>query len=250
MSEDLMRANKVTVYWGEGGVAIGTFYKTHEKIAVIKSTDEEVINAGFVMPEGTDEAPVTAQQKLEAYKTFLMTNAATFGIMYDPVDRRADEFKYPNKYDEGSFKQYSRDILAKTIQATLEKVQNNVIASLVKQGALTDGTTVDFGISDDAEVEIAEVYSNGSLKYATAKYDVVIGIGATSAQTSGVVSLVSGQLKKPRELADAVLTMTGIKTFLIDNDVLPKIEKKSNTEDTDEVDETAEPNDAEYPVED
>lgn len=250
MSEDLMRANKVTVYWGEGGVAIGTFYKTHDKVAVIKSTDEEVVNAGFIMPEGTDEAPVTAQQKLEAYKTFLMTNAATFGIMYDPVDRRADEFKYPNKYDEESFKQYSRDILAKTIQATLEKVQNNVIASLVKQGALAEGTTVDFGISDDAEIEIAEAYSNGSLKYATAKYDVVIGIGATSAQTSGVVSLVSGQLKKPRELADAVLTMTGIKTFLIDNSVLPKIEKKSKTEDTDDADETTEPNDAEYPVED
>ena len=55
---------------------------------------------------------------------------------------------------------------------------------------------------------------------------VVIQVGDKNVETTCTVSAVSGQLKKPRELADGiVLTQTGIKTFLIDKEILPKIEK-------------------------
>lgn len=231
MSE-LTRSNKITAYWEGDGVAVGVFYKTHTKLMEKKSNEIDVINAGFVMPEGTDEAPITAQEKLAAFKSFLQINASTFGIQYDPVDRRADEFKFPNKYDEETFKEYSKTMAEKSIGETLEKVQKNVVANMIKSGHIAENTEVNFGIGD-AEIEIKESYANGNIKYADAKYPVVLQVGDNSIETSCTVSAVSGQLKKPRELADGVvLTQTGIKTFMIENGLLPKIEKPVKSEES------------------
>ena len=147
MSE-LTRSNKITAYWEGEGVAVGVFYKTHTKLMEKRSNDADVISAGFVMPEGTEEAPVTAQDKLAAFKTFLQVNAATFGIQYDPVDRRADEFKFPNKYDEDTFKEYSKTMVEKSISEALGKVQKNVVANMIKSGHVAEGTEIGFGIGD------------------------------------------------------------------------------------------------------
>jgi hypothetical protein len=236
---ELVRSNKVTAYWEGEGVAVGVFYKTHTKLVEKRSNDADVIAAGFVMPEDTDEAPITAQEKLAAFKNFLQINASVFGIQYDPVDRRADEFKFPNKYDEETFKDYSKKMAEKSISETLEKVQKNVVANMIKSEHLAEGTEVNFGIGE-AEVEIKEAYANGNIKYADAKYPVVLQVGDATVETFCVVSAVSGQLKKPRELADGVvLTQTGIKTFMIENGLLPKIEKPAKEEVAEDCDETA-----------
>lgn len=242
---DLTRSNKITAYWEGDGVAVGVFYKTHTKLMEKRSNDADVIEAGFVMPEGTEEEPATAQDKLAAFKTFLQVNAATFGIQYDPVDRRPDEFKFPNKYDEETFKEYSKKMAEKSIGETLEKVQKNVVASMVKAGHLAEGTEVNFGIGE-AEVEIKESYNNGNIKYADAKYPVVLQVGEDTVETSCTVSAVSGQLKKPRELADGVvLTQTGVKTFMVENGLLPKIEKPAKEESAEADEEVAVAEDAE-----
>lgn len=229
---DLVRSNKVTAYWGGDGIAIGQFYRTHEKIMTVKSDDAAVVNAGFVFPEGTEEAPVTAQQKLEAFKTFLMTNASIFNIQYDPVDRRDDAFKFPNRYDDENIKEYSRKMLDNAVGAAVEKVRNNVIANMIKAGNLAEGTTLEFGVGDPA-VDITERYNNNGIKYGTVTYPVAFAVNGQQAETECAVQLVSGQLKKPRELKDAALTMTGLKTFLIDAGLLPKIEKPSKDADAD-----------------
>lgn len=233
---DLVRSNKITAYWEGEGVAVGVFYKTHTKLAEKRSNDADVVAAGFVMPEGTEEAPVTAQEKLAAFKNFLQINASAFGIQYDPVDRRADEFKFPNKYDEDTFKEYSKKMAEKSIGETLDKVQKNVVGNMIKSGHLAEGTEINFGIGE-AEIEIKEAYGNGNIKYADAKYPVVLQVGEATVETSCTVSAVSGQLKKPRELADGiVLTQTGIKTYMIEKGLLPKIEKPAKAESTDEAD--------------
>lgn len=221
---DLVRSNKVTAYWEGDGVAIGQFYRTHDKILTVKSNDADVVNAGFVFPEGTDEAPVTAQQKLEAFKTFLMTNASVFGIQYDPVDRRAEEFKFPSRYDEENIKEYSKKMLENALAGATEKVRNNVIANMIKAGHLAEGTDIQFGIGD-ATVNVSETYNNGGIKYAEVIYPVAFVVDGQQTVTEGTVQLVSGQLKKPRELKDVALTMTAIKTFLVEAGLLPKIEK-------------------------
>lgn len=223
---ELKRANKITAYWEGDGVAVGVFYKTHDKITTVKSTDDVVIGAGFQMPAGTEEAPTTAAQKLEAFKTFLATNATAFGIQYDPVDRRADAFKFPSSYDAETFGEYSKKILAMAVEGTLESIQNNVIAKMVKNGLLAEGTMVQYGIGEPS-IEISESYSNGKLKYATAQYPVAIAVNGVQANLSTSVELVSGQLKKPRNMGDVVMTMTGVKNFLVEQGVLPKVEPKA-----------------------
>ena len=231
---DLVRSNKITAYWEGDGIAVGVFYKTHTKLAEKRSNDPDIIAAGFTMPEGTDEAPVTAQDKLAAFKNFLQVNAAVFGIQYDPVDRRADEFKFPNKYDEDTFKEYSKKMAEKSIGECLEKIQKNVICNMIKSGHVADCTEVNFGIGEP-EVEIKESYNNGNIKYADATYPVVLQVGDAVVDVKCTVSAVSGQLKKPRELENGiVLTQTGVKTFMIENGLLPKIEKPAKEEKCDE----------------
>lgn len=234
---DLVRSNKVTAYWEGDGIAIGQFYRTHDKILTVKSNEEAVVNAGFAFPEGTDEVPVTAQQKLEAFKTFLMTNAAVFGISYDPVDRRAEDFKFPSKYDEENIKEYSKKMLSKVLTDASEKVQNNVIANMIKSGHVAEGTEIKYGIGD-ATVNVTELYKNGGIKYAEVVYPVAFAVGESQVVTEATVQLVSGQLKKPRELKDVALTMTSIKGYLVEAGLLPKIEKakKEDVEETSEAD--------------
>ena len=40
---ELTRANKITSYWEGDGIAVAIFYKTHDKLVTIKSTDDAVI---------------------------------------------------------------------------------------------------------------------------------------------------------------------------------------------------------------
>lgn len=240
---ELKRANKITAYWEGDGVAVGVFYKTHEKINTVKSTDDVVIGAGFEMPAGTEENPTTASQKLEAFKTFLATNASAFGVQYDPVDRRADAFKFPGSYDEETFKEYSKKILQMALESVLESLQNNIVAKMIKNELLPEGTMVQYGIGDNVGVTVGEAYSNGKLKYATAIYEVAIAVNGVQANITANVDLVSGQLKKPRNMGDVVMTMTGIKNFLVENGVLPKVEPKSKAKAEADVD--AEPTDVE-----
>lgn len=232
---DLMRANKLTAYWLGDGVANGVFYKTHDKLMEVKSDDESVVGAGFTMPVGTEEVPVTAAEKLDAYKAFLIANASVFGIAYDPVDRRADEFKFPSKYDEAAFLEYSNKMLTNAVTNVLTSVQSNVVDKMVKAGHVVEGTLVQFAIGT-GEVEISESYANGNIKFATAKYPVILAVGGTQMTTTAKVDLVSGQLKKPREIGETVMTMTGVKGLLIENGLLPKIEKPVKE---DSVEETA-----------
>lgn len=241
MSENLIRANKVTAYWEGDGVAVGVFYKTHSKLASVRSTDESVINAGFVMPEGTDEAPVTAAQKLEAFKNFICANAAVFGIAYDPVDRRDDTYKFPNRYDENNIMEYAAKMLTTAMEKVLASVQSNVVDRMVKSGIMPVGSEVQYGIGDGV-LSVTEKYGNGYIKYATVTYPVAIAVNGTQYDTAVVVDLVSGQIKKPRTIGDTVMTMSGVKEMLVINGVLPKVEKKAK--DTEAVEGTSEATDA------
>lgn len=244
MANEMKRSNKITAYWEGDGVAVGVFYKTHDKILAVKSTDDAVIGAGFEMPAGTEENPVTAVQKLEAFKTFLATNASVFGIQYDPVDRRADAFKFPGSYDNETFAEYSKKMLTMAIENVLESVQNNIIVKMIKNELLPGDAVVQYGVGEP-NILVSEAYSNGKLKYATATYPVAIAVNGAQADLTATVELVSGQLKKPRSMGDVVMTMTGVKNFLTEAGVLPKVEPKAKAKA--EAEESAD--EAEAPVE-
>jgi len=246
MSE-LTRSNRITAYWQGEGIAVGVFYKTHTKIKEVHSNDADVMAAGFVFPQGTEENPVTAQDKLAAFKTFLQVNASAFGMEYDPVDRRADEYKFPNKYNEENLPEYSKQMAEKAIGDCLDKIQKNVIdGSLVKAGLVEDGTEIGFAMGD-GQIEVKESYANGNIKYANVSYPIIISVGDQNHETSINVDVVSGQLKKPRELADGTpLTQTGVKAVLTDSGILPKLEKPAKAESDEAGDEVAVPTADDY----
>jgi hypothetical protein len=223
------------VYWEGEGIAVGNFYKTHDKIATVKSNDAGVITEGFKMPEsipaseGVEAKEVTPQEKLEAFKVFLQSNASVFGITYDPVDRRPDEFKFPSKYDEAAFTTFSKTILENTLKDVAASVQSNVIDKMIKDKHIAEGSVLAFGIGDGI-VSATEKYNSGSLKYATATYPVTLDVAGKNTVVNVEVSLVSGQLKKPRDFGSVAFTMTGIKNTLVEAGILPKIEKPTAEE--------------------
>lgn len=241
-TQNLVRANKCTAYWGGNGVAIGNFYKTHDKVCMIRSDDDSVVQAGFTMPESTEENPVTAQDKLASFKNFIMTNATAFGIQYDPVDRRPKDYQFPHTYHEDAFKEFSYKMAVAVLTDVMAKVQASVIDKLVKGGHKPEGTQVDFGIEDTPySLDITESYKNGNLKYAIAKYNIIMQVAVIDANGATIepvqikstinVELVSGQIKKPRKFGDDIsLTAVGIKQFLIDNGAIPQIEKPKKEE--------------------
>jgi hypothetical protein len=71
-----------------------------------------------------------------------------------------------------------------------------------------------------------EKYKNEHIKYAVVKFPVTFTILADSITLEVPVKVVSGQMKKPTELGDGVLTITGLKTALLNAEILPKVEKK------------------------
>lgn len=226
---NLIRANKVTAYWEGEGTAVGVFYKTHSKILTLRSTDEQVVTAGFVMPEGTEESPVNAADKLAAFKNFITANAAVFGITYDPVDRRDETYKFPSRYDEVNILEFSKKMLTVALEKTLGSIQTNVVDRMVKTGNLPEGSMVQYGVGD-GKVTVTEKYANGYIKYANVQYPIAIAVGDKQMETSMTVDLVSGQIKKPRNIGDTTLTMSSVKDMLVEAGVLPKIEKKSKDE--------------------
>lgn len=244
MNEGLKRANRVTALWEGEGIAVGTFYKTKEKLTQVRSDDVALSNAGFTMPEtvldtdGTTLIEATGNDKLQAFRDFLQANAAIFGVYFDPVDRRVE--KYPGKYDEETFSRIASDVLGSRLDGIVESMQGQ-IDKLIEQEVIPF-SELSYSMGEPSIV-INELYKDESLKYADAVYPVTFTLGEKGIAMDIKVSLVSGQLKKPRELVDGVsMTMTGLKNMLIEGEILPKpVPKKAKVvEEVENIEETAE----------
>lgn len=240
MSEQtqVKRSNKITVAFIGDGVAKATFYKTHEKLTEILSTDPMVITHGFVFPESipatetTQAVEVTSQDKLKAFKEFMISNATVFGVFYDAVDRRDDANKFPSRYTEELLVEFGAKVVTAKLNELLPSVQKTV-DKFVEAGSMAVDSVLyaNVGIGN---IQVDETYGNGSIKYASATFPVVIGISTSGAEVSTdvKVSLVSGQMKKPTEFGESAFTITGIKTRLIESGVLVEPVKPSKEENT------------------
>ena len=226
----MVRANKVTAFWDGNGVANAIFYRTHNKVATVKSDA-----CGFQFPESTEEHEVTAREKLAAFKAFVQENAAQFGVVYDPVDRRPDDQKIPVLTAENVV-EYAQKILEATMEKILGQLQNGYIAKAISRGLLAESTAIAYGVGGGVP-NINESYAKGGIKYATVTFPVAFAVDGKQYDTTCDVEVVSGQLKKPRMLADGVvMTQTGIMKMLVEAGILPKVEpkprpKKSEAED-------------------
>lgn len=230
---ELVRANKITTSFVGGGVMQASFYKTHTKLGVITSEDEKVKELGYTPLVAGEGEEITTSQRLAHFKEFVQGNAVQFGYTYDPVDRRTEDNKFPSKYDANSFVTTAISVVSDKLADIVEKLQKP-INSLIKAKALVEGTVAKAEVTtvvDDAIVDVTENYKDGSIKYATADIKATVMLGDLGGIEINVpMSLVSGQLKKPRLInEDKAFTMTSIKNLLIDNGIMPVVEKKSET---------------------
>lgn len=242
--ENLVRVNRVTAQFVGEGMAQVSLYRTHDKLATLRTDDPKFVELGFVMPESVDADPekgieavqVTPKQKLDALKDFIMLNASRLGYLYDPQDRRTAENKFPSSYDEAKFSEFAVTVVAEKIKKIREQIKKNLVA-LAKTGQLSEGAELTAELKCD-KVEIAENYKNGNIKYGTAVVSINLGISGIDATLPVVseVSLVSGQLKKPREIYKAgennetlAFTVTGIKGLLVEAGILPTKEESTES---------------------
>jgi ribosomal protein S8E len=220
---ELVRANKITAHFEANGVIVGTFYRTHEKLRSVRTTDVP----DFKIPEGDD---VTSNAKLEAFKQFLNDNAARWCITVDTEDRRA--VKYPNRYDTATLESTADTVLQEKLVEIVKSTQS-YIDKLVEGGLLPKGAVIAVKSAKPRATEITESYANGKLKYAVVKYSLEFAVGTNAKVLDVNVELVSGQLKKPTKIGTGAFTVMGLRSLLIEGGVLPKVvkeEKKDATE--------------------
>jgi hypothetical protein len=188
-TNDTMRANKLSVR-PEGEGFIAEFYRTHAKVASINSTD----TIWLPLPDSNKSA------QREEFRSWIGNKAHTFGVTYDPSDRRTDENKrmatYPTDAD------LSLDVVL--------MIQEDVQAFVAKMPDSAIVTEIDISVDDiramtkttkGTDLSTMGIYDGRYLKngnWAWADIDVVVTlkVGDTEIYQPIAMQLVSGQLKK------------------------------------------------------
>lgn len=207
---------------------------------------------GYVAPVAGEGEEITPTQKLTHFKEFIQANAVQFGYTFDPVDRRSEGNKFPSKYDAETFAETGIAVVTARIAEIGASLQKSV-DSLIKAKALGEGSVIEAEVMstvEDLVVNATETYKDGSLKYADAQVAVSFVLNGLQYDTVVPINLVSGQLKKSREIGEdkQPLTATSVKKILTTANLLPVVEKKEKEKEGVATD-VAEPVTEETPVE-
>lgn len=249
---ELLRANKITAVFAGEGVIVASFYRTHNKLGQVRSDDAKIAELGYVAPVAGEGEEITPTQKLTHFKEFIQANAVQFGYTFDPVDRRSEGNKFPSKYDAETFAETGIAVVTARIAEIGASLQKSV-DSLIKAKALGEGSVIEAEVMstvEDLVVNATETYKDGSLKYADAQVAVSFVLNGLQYDTVVPINLVSGQLKKSREIGEdkQPLTATSVKKILTTASLLPVVEKKEKEKEGVATD-VAEPVTEETPVE-
>lgn len=217
MSE-LVRANRISVQTTEG-TTIAKLWRTHKMIGEIPMTD--AMGQGFVV-DGTVNA--TAQREL--FRAWVGINAPKFGIKYDPTDNRADANQFPSKYTDG---QMVTEWALKIIEADLKEWALKMGKEFNQEIVMTDASAELLipTTKTKSGKDVNPQYGNGNWAYCTIPVTATFETNGVQGYVTMTVELVSGQMKKPSNIADLGFTYTGFKTELLKDlkPALPVIEK-------------------------
>lgn len=222
------------------------------KLGQVRSDDAKIAELGYVAPVAGEGEEITPTQKLTHFKEFIQANAVQFGYTFDPVDRRSEGNKFPSKYDAETFAETGIAVVTARIAEIGASLQKSV-DSLIKAKALGEGSVIEAEVMstvEDLVVNATETYKDGSLKYADAQVAVSFVLNGLQYDTVVPINLVSGQLKKSREIGEdkQPLTATSVKKILTTANLLPVVEKKEKEKEGVATD-VAEPVTEETPVE-
>lgn len=238
---ELVRSNRVSVQ-KVGDVDVARFWKTHKVVKEVTTTD--ATGKGY-----TPDTTLNATAQRELFRQWVCKNAGSFGIQYDPQDRREDANKFPSKYTSDELlMEWACKIVTGDIQEWTGKVAEEYKAVLaIKE--ITADTPMEIVTRNGKSV--TPKYGNGNWSYATvdvtATIQVIDGDTTNEGYVTIMVELVSGQMKKPSRIGDSTYTYTAYKTELLKDiqGFLPSKDSKAETK----VEESNEPPKDETPVE-
>ena len=240
----LTRANRLTVKPnGEGFTA--DLFRTHKHLLTIESADH-----GTAWQAHDPAAKDTTKLQLrEDYRAWIVSNAATFGIDYDPIDRRTDDNKRIASYLTDN--DLVNDAIA-MVSADIEDYLGNLTdrafihSYLIACDGIEPMTTTSKG-SDLSKMGVLDGKYVSTGKWAWANLALTVTIAcykptatardatATPADITEVyqpiaMALVSGQLKKPH--MTQTMWNTEVRKSLIEAGVLVDAPKTEPTKPT------------------
>ena len=204
MSTNLMRANRVAIKAvGENFVA--SFYKTRKAIADIHSEDTK-----WKCPESATNK--TSQR--ESFRQWVIENAATWGIDWNPADMRTDgNIRKANYTTDDELVNDAMAMLLPQMQDLASKVTEkypNIEWGGVAHDEIVPSQTTGSG-RDLSTMGITDgKYKSGNWAWATLKFTITMKYNGNEVYIPIDMQLVSGQLKKAsigiQKFTDAVKT--------------------------------------------
>ena len=224
-TNELVRANKLTVKADSNGNLTADFFRTHKHITTIKAEE-----TGFVPNTDSTKSAIR-----EDFRKFVAEYAADWGVDYDPTDRRTEanlrKAVYKTEADviEDAIAMVTPDIeafIAKMPHGDLITDHTISVESLTAKTKTSKGTDLALmGIED------GKYASNGNLAWFDIEGLVTMKCGDTEIYQTIQMELVSGQLKKFRMTQtqwNTETTKSMVEAGLVEEK--PKVEKSAKAE--------------------
>ena len=223
----LIRANKLTVKVSDG-ILQGDFFRTHKHLLTVSAPE-----TGWTAPANANKTT-----ERESFRLWLMEHAATYGILYDPTDRRTEantrKATYKTEADvaEDAVAMVAPDIdtfVGKMPMADRISGHRITVESLPPKTHTSKGTDLStMGIED------GKYASNGNLAWFDIEGVVTMDTAKGEIYQTIRMELVSGQLKKFRmtqtQWNTEVLASMLEAGVVTEEELAPKKEKKAKAE--------------------
>lgn len=219
----LTRSNKLTVKVSDG-ILQGDFFRTHKHLLTVSAPE-----TGWTAPANANKTT-----ERESFRLWLMEHADTYGILYDPTDRRAEantrKATYKTEADvaEDAVAMVAPDIntfVGKMPMADRISGHRITVESLTPKTHTSKGTDLaTMGIED------GKYASNGNLAWFDIEGVVTMDTAKGEIYQTIRMELVSGQLKKFRmtqtQWNTEVLASMLEAGVVTEEELTPKKEKK------------------------
>ena len=215
MSTLLERANKITIASTETGMT-ATFRRTHRVVASIAQAD-----TGFI---ANPEQNKTLQR--ESFRQYMIDNADSYGIKWDPSDNRMDINKRKSVYK--TEEDIAEDAIAMITSDITQMISKMPWADMITDTIITcDGVSPKYETSKGIYLDSMGIedgrYANGNYAWMNISISIEMQTADEIIYQILQMELVSGQLKKFKMSQTA--WNNEIKTSLIEMGIIKEEEE-------------------------
>lgn len=193
--KNMERANRVTVTSTPSGGLIATYYRTHKRLAQVKSTDTAW--------KADESVGITAQR--ESFRTWVQEHANDYGVIWNPTHQaQAWERKHSKYYTDEQVLEDATTMLNAEIPRMLKAAGED---------ATMDEITLDGIYASDGDRPYCtkgKYDKDGAWAWAECKFAIRLTVNGNQIEITQTMQIASGQLKKLR------LTVAEIKQMVSD----------------------------------